>query len=504
MDEEFKDQARSRREFVKRAALSGLAVHAGASLKSTSFMSMTSLLSDSTIAEISGRGDMPSQDEVWSWVTWMAQLGPKFTGNSAHQTFVNFLETKLSSFGLQIEKDSYTFPRWDARRSAIKITPTTGQVFDVQVSSYFPYSGQTKTEGVSGQLAYGGAAGAWNLTDLAGKVVLIECPIKARPFAEWYTVWGVHPKGETPPTVTRPARGPVDDLTIFRKAGAVAVILGWVDISDANAADQYTPFSRPPQEIPGLYVGKETTARLRELAKTGASATVVLEAEITPDCPTSTIIATLPGSSLDDAIIVNTHTDGTNATEENGGVAIVALAKYFASLPVSQRKKTLVFPLTTGHFAGPWVPSIRGVIAKHPELIKKAVAAVTIEHLGCREWMDDAALEYKPTGKNELSIAISPLNTTADLMLDGLADSLDRTAVVNPSHGGWFGEGSALSRAGIPTIGYIPQPNYLLASPADGCIAKLSSDLMYSQIKMFAAIIRKMDAMSRSELRGGI
>ena len=335
-------------------------------------------------------------------------------------------------------------------------------------------------------------------------MVLIECPIKARPFAEWYTVWGVHPKGETPPTVTRPARGPVDDLTIFRKAGAVAVILGWVDISDANAADQYTPFSRPPQEIPGLYVGKETTARLRELAKTGASATVVLEAEITPDCPTSTIIATLPGSSLDDAIIVNTHTDGTNATEENGGVAIVALAKYFASLPVSQRKKTLVFPLTTGHFAGPWVPSIRGVIAKHPELIKKAVAAVTIEHLGCREWMDDAALEYKPTGKNELSIAISPLNTTADLMLDGLADSLDRTAVVNPSHGGWFGEGSALSRAGIPTIGYIPQPNYLLASPADGCIAKLSSDLMYSQIKMFAAIIRKMDAMSRSELRGGI
>src|ERR1700733_2500768 len=144
MDEEFKDQARSRREFVKRAALSGLAVHAGASLKSTSFMRMTSLLSDSTIAEISGRGDMPSQDEVWSWVTWMAQLGPKFTRNSAHQTFVNFLETKLSSFGLQIEKDSYTFPRWDARRSAIKITPTTGQVFDVQVSSYFPYSGQTK------------------------------------------------------------------------------------------------------------------------------------------------------------------------------------------------------------------------------------------------------------------------------------------------------------------------------------------------------------------------
>jgi hypothetical protein len=502
MDEQLREQVRSRRKFVKRAAFTGLAIHAQASTKGSPFVSMAGLLSDSAIEELTGHGDMPSQDEVWSWVTWMAQLGPKFTGNKAHQTFVNFLETKLSSFGLQIEKDSYTFPRWDARRSAIKITPMQGPAFDVHVTSYFPYSGQTKAEGVSGQLVYGGAAGAWDLSDVAGKVVLIECPVKARPFAEWYTVWGVHPKGETTPTVTRPARGPVDDLTIFRKAGAVAVILGWVDISDANAADQYTPFSRPPQDVPGLYVGKETTARLREVAKTGASATVVLEADITADCPTSTIIATLPGASLGDAIIVNTHTDGTNATEENGGVAIVALAKYFASLPVSQRKKTLVFPLTTGHFAGPWVPSIRGVITKHPDLIKRAVAAVTIEHLGCREWMDDAALEYKPTGKNELSIAISPLKTTADLMADGLTDSLDRAAVVNPLHGGWFGEGSALSRAGIPTIGYIPQPNYLLASPADGCIGKLSSELMYSQIKMFAAIIRKMDAMSRSELRG--
>src|SRR5580704_864263 len=47
------------------------------------------------------------------------------------------------------------------------------------------------------------------------------------------------------------------------------------------------------------------------------------------------------------------------------------------------------------------VASIRGVIEKHPDVIKRAVAAITVEHLGCREWMDDASMRYAATGKNE-------------------------------------------------------------------------------------------------------
>ena len=82
-----------------------------------------------------------------------------------------------------------------------------------------------------------------------------------------------------------------------------------------------------------------------------------------------------------------------------------------------------------------------------------------------------------------------------------LEGSHDRAAVVNPVNGGWLGEGSSLSRAGIPTIGYIPQPNYLLAGPADGCIEKLSADLMYSQIQVFAKLIHTIDAMSAGQLR---
>jgi hypothetical protein len=447
---------------------------------------------------------LPSKKEIWDQQVWMAKLGPKYTGNKAHTTFVEFLATQLQFAGLDVARERYTLPRWDAKRWNISVAPAAGAAFTAPVTSYFPYSGQTSAAGVTGELVFAGTNPTFTLDRLQGKVALVECPTNTREFANLYKVWGLHPPTDTFPAATRPARGPVGDLTPFQKAGASAVILAWTDISDANAADQYTPFSRPPQNIPALYVGRDTGAKLRALAGSGAKATVVLEADVFPDTPTDTLVAILPGASRDEIVIVNTHTDGPNATEENGPLGIVALAKYFSKVRLNQRKRTLVFPLTTGHFARPWVPSIMapgGTFGKRPELVKKAVAAVTIEHLGCEEWMDDAAMQYRATGKHEWSVAITPSKAMADKLIEALQGSQDRAGVVNPVNGGFLGEGSGLSRAGIPTIGYIPQPNYLLAGPADGCIEKLNADLMYSQIQMFARLIHAIDAAPTNQLK---
>jgi hypothetical protein len=432
----------------------------------------------------------------------MARLGPKYTGNKAHTTFVEFLATEFNKAGCDVARDRYTLPRWDAKRWSLEVKPGEGVGFNAPVTSYFPYSGQTSGVGVGGEIVYAGRSPNFTLDGLRDKVALIDFATNTREWAKVYQPWGINPPGEKFPESMRPARGAVNDLTPFAKAGAVAVILGWTDISDANAADQYTPFSRPPQGIPGLYIGRGTLARLRALG-TGAHAKVVLEAETLPDTPTDTLLATLPGAT-DEVVIVNTHTDGPNATEENGALGILALAKYFAKIPRSERKRTLVFPLTTGHFAGPWVPSIRGVIEKHPDMIKRAVAAVTVEHLGCREWMDDdASMKYAATGKNEWSVAITPDKAMGRALVDALQGSRDRAGVVNPANGGWLGEGSSLSRAGIPTIGYIPQPNYLLAGPADGCIEKLDPALLHSQIQVFAKLLHAIETMTAAQLKGG-
>jgi hypothetical protein len=440
---------------------------------------------------------LPSEKEVWEQQVWMAKLGPKYTGNKAHTEFIEFLASEMQKIGLEVARERYTLPRWDAKRWSV-----TANGVAIPTTSYFPYSGQTSASGVTAEVVFAGTNPKFDLSGLQGKIALIECPTNARNWAEEYRAWGIYPGSETFPASIRPARGPVSDLTPFAKAGAIAVLLAWTDISDANAADQYSPFSRPPQGIPGLYVGREAGGRLKALAGGGAKATVVLEADLLPDTPTETIMATLPGASTDEVIIVNTHTDGPNAAEENGALGILALMKYFSKVSRGERRRTIVCPLTTGHFAGPWVPSIRGFIQKYPDVIRKAVAAITVEHLGCLEWMDDASMEYKATGKEEWSVAITPSKPMADALLDALRDSASRrTGVVNPVKGGFLGEGSALSRAGVPTIGYIPQPNYLLAGPADGCIEKLSPRLMHAQIEVFAKTIHTIDAMSAAELK---
>jgi len=442
-------------------------------------------------------GLLPAERDVWDQQVWMAGLGPKYTGNKAHTEFVEFLAREMKAAGLELARERYTLPRWNARRWEASVGADR-----IPVTSHFPYSGQTSASGVTGELVFAGTSPRFDLAGLQGKIALVECPTSVRHWSDEYRPWGVYPSGETFPSSSRPARGSVNDLTQFQKAGAVAVILAWTDISDANARDQYSPFSRPPQGIPGLYVGRGAGARLRGMAGTGAKATVVLEADITPDAPTDTLIATLPGSSADEVIILNTHTDGPNATEENGALGILAMMKYFSKIPRSDRRRTIVCPLTTGHFAGPWVPSIRGFITKYPEVVKKAVAAITVEHLGCMEWMDDASMTYRATGKEEWSVAITPSKPMGDILVDALQGSADRrTAVVNPVNGGFLGEGSALSRAGVPTIGYIPQPNYLLAGPQDGCIEKLSARLMHAQIQVFARAVHAIDAMSAERLR---
>ncbi|MGH9418967.1 MAG: hypothetical protein ACRD3J_03255, partial [Thermoanaerobaculia bacterium] len=261
---------------------------------------------------------LPTQKEVWDQLVWMADLGPKYTGNKAHTTFVEFLATQLKLSGLDVAREHYTFPRWEARRWDIHVTPASGSSFKAPVTSYFPYSGQTSAAGVTGELVYAGKSPKFNLEGLLGKIVFVDFATGVREWAREYEPWGLNPPGEKFPESYRPARGGIRDLEQFQKAGAIGVILGWTDVSDANAADQYTPFSRPPQGVPGLYVGRETGARLKSLAGTGAKATVVLEADTFPDTPTDTLIATLPGLSSDEIIIVNSHTDGPNATEENG------------------------------------------------------------------------------------------------------------------------------------------------------------------------------------------
>lgn len=450
---------------------------------------------------------LPSQKELWDWQVWMAKLGPKYTGNHAHTAFVEFLASEFQKTGIEITRDSYAFTRWDAKRCEIKVAPKSGAAFKVPFTSYYPYSGQTPPEGVSGELVEAGTPAEVKIPAQAqGKILFVESPVKPFPFSEWYTSLGSYSKDIELPSSVLTAIGQARDapmLDQFKKAGALGVILSWTNISDENAAYQYTPFTHPLQDIPALWVGRDSGIKLRDLTGTGAKVTLTLEADLVPDTRTETLIGTLAGASDDEVLIVNTHTDGPNATEENGALGCLALAKYFARLPKADRRRTYVFVLATGHFALRYVPSITGFMKNHPDIIKRTVAALTIEHLGAEEWRDDSTGKYRATGKDELSIIFTRNKGTANAMLKGVEGTPNRRVVVAKptATGPFFGEGGPLSAAGIPTIGYIPQPDYLLAGPPDCYLGKLSAPLLHAQVQAFARVIHVLDRTSAEDLK---
>jgi hypothetical protein len=212
-----------------------------------------------------------------------------------------------------------------------------------------------------------------------------------------------------------------------------------------------------------------------------------------------------------ESIIVNTHTDGPNACEENGPIGLLALAHALARVPRAARRRAVVLAFVTGHFQLPQLALDRQAtstwLAQHPELWDgrpghlAAVAGLTLEHLGAMEWKDDAAGAFRPTGRPELELVY-----TGNAALDRLyraaltGRTRTRTMTLRPANDLYPGEGEPLYRAGIPTISLVPLPDYLCAAPPDGGLDKLDVALMGEQIATFARVLAAIDAAETGAL----
>jgi hypothetical protein len=181
--------------------------------------------------------------------------------------------------------------------------------------------------------------------------------------------------------------------------------------------------------------------------------------------------------------------------------------------------------MVTGHFQilqfmKP-VPNLRGVVGNdatswwmsaHPEIYQKAVAGLTLEHLGCQMWADDDHGNYVFTGdyewgatyttQKEGSFSLSSLEQQA--YLDALWTTNQSGAIAYPAVTMlpvplFFGEGAPLYAGGLGTVSLCPLPSYLLqagsrAHPKKLNLDKLDKHLIYGQILSFAKTISALDA----------
>jgi hypothetical protein len=231
-------------------------------------------------------------------------------------------------------------------------------------------------------------------------------------------------------------------------------------------------------------------------------------------------------------MVINTHTDGPNATEENGGLGLLALAKHFAGLPA--RNRDLYFALVTGHFQLPQftrtIPNARSEwgndaisvwMLDHPDIYQRAVAGVTVEHLGCTMWTNDPVTgNYAATGGYEWGTtytaqrrnAVNTVNAEQNAYLSALASvnqsgwpNFPIATVLPGATPLYLGEGAPLYAGGLGTVSLIPLPTYLLQAgdaqhPEQLGLDKLDKNLIYGQILTFAKTIETLDRTLTSAL----
>jgi hypothetical protein len=145
------------------------------------------------------------------------------------------------------------------------------------------------------------------------------------------------------------------------------------------------------------------------------------------------------------------------------------------------------------------LPQAPGWVAAHPDIVKRSVAAVTIEHLGATQWSDTPGRGYHGTGENETYVLSTTTGRTTDVVRRALAKARLEHHVVIPAPG--VSVGSVFHEVGVPHVGGIAGPTYLLVVSKNGEMDKLDAKLAARQTGFYADVIRHLDRADAAELQ---
>lgn len=445
----------------------------------------------------------------------MNSFGVRLTGTKAQRNFIKYIKSQIHEMGLETFSDPSRFMRWEEKSKKIVINAEDGDI-EVPISSAFPYSGETPAEGITAPLTLVNEKHVGYLTT-AGKIAVVEVneldflpseiafDEKERSIPEGLTL----PSHYNGPVATAFVNFPF--LRMAKLAGAKAVICIWKGINDDCIEGQYLPFILGYQGIPAVWVNSKNGQKVIEEAKKGSTATFTLEAEIEKYAKTESFWCVLDGEEDGESVIINTHTDGTNCIEENGPIAMLAMIKYLKDKPL---KRTHIFVFVTGHFRLPNFKNIDGggVQATSKWLMAhrshwdgkeghlKAVAGLSVEHLGCKMWKTEDG-EYKQTGDVETEIVYTGNQKLDDIYFDSLDE---RTKVYTLTLRGHnflhFGEGQPLFNCGIPEIALVTAPDCLCVISENDEMDKFDAELMYEQIVSFIKMALMIEELSTEEI----
>lgn len=444
-------------------------------------------------------------DIIRAELTYLESLGARVPGSEPHHQLVEHVKQQWSDLGMRVHEDGLHFDRWSMRAENPNGLRLEIDRHDVAVSSVFPYSGTTGPRGIEKQLhRLHGPMRRW--AKAHGGIAVVEVRNREFPFSALVKTWD---RARTWGKTTMPLLSATFaglGLSRARRAGVEAVIFAWRGMSSSMAKGQYLPFTLPYQGIPAIFVAGEQADFVLDAASRGRQAILVLDAVIERDSTMRTIWAVVEGrDARNETVLVVSYSDGTNAVEENGYIALADLARQVVAQPLA---RTVIFVLAAGHLRIPAVTSHGQATSRwlqdHPQWWtggpgnRLAVAGLVIEHLGAREYRDDPLKNsYAPTGKSEPELLYASNPQLAALVESEWRGAGQPPRVSAPNALIQFGEGQPLYLKGIPNIALVSLPKYLLsAEPGD----YVDITLLDRQVSSFVRLLQRIDAMRINEI----
>jgi hypothetical protein len=342
--------------------------------------------------------ELPSEDEVFSYVSDLYDLGIRRPGWPATGEASHSIADRLEEFDFEeVHVEPQEFDLWKENTWSLTISPGTDDAWEAD-TFFVPYSGPTDPEGIVAGVVYVGEGTEEDFADIdvSGRIVLVSLPPVNIGWDQMklFTYMAYDPddtalgQGHPYPIGWVPKVIEVHDLA--EANGAVGIIGILRDYPELGDLGFYAPYDGVLRQVPGLYVLADDGDRLIEQIESGpVEAQLVLDAEVSDGGGMAwTVYGVLPGQS-DDIVMVHSHYDAPwrGGVEDSSGVGMVlGLARYYAQVPESERDHTMVFILMGSHMVGE--PSNRAFMEGHTDdIMADLLVDVAIEHI---------ANEYNP------------------------------------------------------------------------------------------------------------
>jgi hypothetical protein len=185
-------------------------------------------------------------------------------------------------------------------------------------------------------------------------------------------------------------------------SGAVAAVTV-MDLSPLAAAGARIHPTPRQFNVPLLMLDRVAGAKVLADAAAGKSGKLVLDAHEEAGATAYEVAATLPGRNYgtanDQSILLATHVDGPSVVEDDGGLGILAVLRYYARIPQADRPKSIIVFFDTRHFvAGTEGSYPFDLVIDKPDLFKTVVGGVAMEHFGGLQFAENGN-SYAATGK---------------------------------------------------------------------------------------------------------